>query len=96
MVKNPPGNAGDTGSISKWGKSLGGGNDNLFQYLCWENSRDRGFWQVTVHGGHKESNMTKQHTHTHTHTCINNHLSSELLSQCFIIHFAIHYYIILF
>ena len=32
MVKNLPGNAGDTGSISRWGRSLGGGNGNLLQY----------------------------------------------------------------
>ena len=29
---------------------------------------DRGSWQATVHGGHKESDTTERFTHTHTHT----------------------------
>ena len=32
------------------------------QYSCLENSTDRGAWQATVHGGHKESDMTEQLT----------------------------------
>ena len=44
MVKNPPANAGDPGSIS------GEGNGTLFQYSCLENSMDRGTWWATVHG----------------------------------------------
>ena len=32
------------------GRSLGGGNGNSSQYFCWENPRDRGIWQTTVHG----------------------------------------------
>ena len=31
------------------------------------NFTDRGSWWATVHGGHKESDMT-EYTHTHTHT----------------------------
>ena len=27
---------------------------------------DRGVWQATVHGGHKELDMTELLTHTHT------------------------------
>ena len=49
MVKNPPTNAGETGdadSIPGSGRSLGGGNDNPFQYACLKNSMDRGAWQV--------------------------------------------------
>ena len=52
-VKNTPANAGDirdTGSISRWGRSPGGGNDNPLQYSCLENLMDRGTWQATVHG----------------------------------------------
>ena len=46
-------NAGDNGSVSREGRSLGEGNDNPFQYSCLENSMDRGAWQATVHGvGH--------------------------------------------
>ena len=34
MVKNPPVNAGDAGSIPELGRSLGEGNGNLRQYSC--------------------------------------------------------------
>ena len=53
VVKNLPANAGDvrdTGSISRWGRSPGGGNDNPLQYSCLENLMDRGTWRATVHG----------------------------------------------
>ena len=45
VVKNLPANAGDTrevGSIPGSGRSPGGGNVNLLQYSCLENSMDRG------------------------------------------------------
>ena len=45
VVKNSPANAGavrDTGSIPGSGRSPGGGNGNLLQYPCLENSMDRG------------------------------------------------------
>ena len=38
MVKNPPANAGDAGSIPGLGRSPGGGNGNPLQYSCLENS----------------------------------------------------------
>jgi len=41
---------GDLGSIPGSGRSLGGGNGNLLQYSCLENSMDRRAWRVTVHG----------------------------------------------
>ena len=50
VVKNPPANAGGTGSITGLGRSSEGGNGNPLQYSCLENSRVRGAWQVTVHG----------------------------------------------
>ena len=37
MVENLPGNAGDTGWIPRWGRSLGGGNGYLLQHSCLEN-----------------------------------------------------------
>ena len=40
VVKNPrasAGNIGDTGSIPRWGRSLGGGHGNPPQYSCLEN-----------------------------------------------------------
>ena len=36
VVKNPPVNEEDVGSISRSGRSCGEGNSNLFQYSCWE------------------------------------------------------------
>ena len=50
LVKNPPANAGDAGSILELGRSLGEGNGNLLQYSCLENSVDRGEWQAMVYG----------------------------------------------
>ena len=59
MVKKPPADAGHMGSIPELGRSPGVGNDNQRQYACLENSTDRGIWQATVHGGHKESDTTE-------------------------------------
>ena len=42
-------NAGDLGSISGLGISLGEGNGYPLQYSCLENSMDRGAWWATVH-----------------------------------------------
>ena len=50
VVKNPPVNVGDAGSIPASGRSPGEGNDNPLQYSCLENSMDRGAWQATEHG----------------------------------------------
>ena len=54
VLKNPPANAGDTGdagSIPGQGRSPGGGNHNLLQYSCLENSMDREtWWAKVVHG----------------------------------------------
>ena len=46
MVKNPPANAGDLGSIPGSGRSLGGGNGNPLWYSCLENLMDRGGQKV--------------------------------------------------
>ena len=53
VVKNPPANAGDArdaGWIPGSWRSPGGGNSNLLQYSCLENSTDREAWRATVHG----------------------------------------------
>ena len=68
MVKNPPANAGDLGSIPGLGRSPGVGNGNPLQYTCLENPMDRRDWRVTVHGI-AESDMT-EHACTNTHTHI--------------------------
>ena len=41
VVKNPPVNAGNVGSISGLGRSLGEGNGNPLQYSYLEYSMDR-------------------------------------------------------
>ena len=61
MAKCFPVNAGDTGDadlIPGSGRSLGGGNGNLFQYSCLENPIDKGAWWATVHGVVKEVDIT--------------------------------------
>ena len=44
VVKNPPVNTEDMGSIPGLGRSTGEGNDNSFRYSCLENSMKRGAW----------------------------------------------------
>ena len=47
VVKNPPANARDAGSIPGLGKSPGEGNGNPLQYSCLGNPMDRGAWWAT-------------------------------------------------
>ena len=61
MVKNPPANAEDEGSIPGSGKSPGGGNGNPFQYSCLENPMDREAWKATVHGVTKSWAQLNEH-----------------------------------
>ena len=49
MVKNPPANAGDLGSIPGSERSPER-NGYPLQYSCLKNSMDREAWQATVHG----------------------------------------------
>ena len=49
VVKNPPANAGDVGSIPE-PRRPGGGNGNPLQDSCLGNPMDRGAWRATVHG----------------------------------------------
>ena len=58
VVKNPPANAGDSGSIPVLGISPGEGTGNPLQYSCLENFMDRGAWQARVRGVVKESDTT--------------------------------------
>ena len=53
-------NAGDLGSIPRWGRSPGEGNGNPLQYSCLENPMDRGAWWATVHGVTKSQIQLKQ------------------------------------
>ena len=58
MVKNPPDNGGDTGSIPGSGRSPGLRNGNPLQYSCLGNPMDIGAWQAAVHGVTKELDTT--------------------------------------
>ena len=53
-------NAGDSGLIHGWGRSLGGGYSNALQYSCLENRMDRGAWWTTVHGIAKNQTWPKR------------------------------------
>ena len=55
VVKNPPANAEDTGSIPGSERSPGEGNGYPLQYSCLVNSTDTGAWQ-----SHKESDVTEE------------------------------------
>ena len=50
MVKKSQASAGDSGSFSGLGKSLGADNGDSLQYSRLENPTDRRAWRVTVHG----------------------------------------------
>ena len=50
VVKESACDAGDTGSITGSGRSLGEGNGNPLQYSCLGNAMDRGAWRAAVHG----------------------------------------------
>ena len=58
MVKNPPAEVGDAGSVPGLRRSPGGGNGYPLQYSCLENFMDRGAWRATAHGVAKESDTT--------------------------------------
>ena len=81
MVKNMPGNAGDTkdvGSIPGLGRFPGGGNGNPLHYFCLGNSMDRG----PGGHGHKESDTTRYVHTTQTHIHQNDSLNVIKLHIC--------------
>ena len=62
MVNNLPANAGDAGDIGlipQLGRYPGGGNGNLLQYSCLENSRNKGAYWAMVRVSHKKLNTTE-------------------------------------
>ena len=79
VVKNPPANAGnvrDVGSISRSGRSPGGGNGSPLQYSH-RKFHGQGHLAGYSPWSCKESDMTEHahasHTHTHTHTQSHTH-----------------------
>ena len=50
MVRNPPANAGDVGSVPGLGRSLEERNGNPLQYSCLGNPVDRGAWKAVAPG----------------------------------------------
>ena len=58
MVKNPPANAGDTGTIPGSGRLPGEGSGKPLQYSCLGNLIDRGAWRTAAQGVAKESDTT--------------------------------------
>ena len=62
VVKNPPADAGDAGSIPELERS-GEGNGIPFQYSCLENPTDREAWWPTSHRVTENSDMT-ENAHT--------------------------------
>ena len=58
VVKNLPGNAGDTRDV---------GSVYPLEYSCLENSMDRGAWRAIVHGATKSWTHLSAHTHTTIH-----------------------------
>ena len=59
--------AGDTGSIPRWGRCPEGGNGNPLQCSCLETPTDRGAWRSIVHGVTK-SEVT-EHTYYYYNFC---------------------------
>ena len=59
MIKNPPANSEDEGSIPGSGRSPGGGNSNPLQSSCLGNPMDRRGWWVIVRGVAKELDVTQ-------------------------------------
>ena len=63
VVRNPPADAGDEGSIPGSGRSPGVGNGNPLQNSCLENSMGRGAWGATIHGvAECQTRRSTQHT----------------------------------
>ena len=58
VVKNPPANVRNTGSVPASGRSPVEGNGTPLQYPCLGNPEDRGVWQAIVHGVTKQSDTT--------------------------------------
>ena len=83
MVKNPPANAEDTGSIPGWGRSPGEGNGSSLQYSCLGNPMDRRAWWATVQevrkAGHNSGTNEQQDKHVPGTWLSPSHIHSHLI-----------------
>ena len=74
-------NAGDRGSIPRWGRSPGEGNGKPLQYSCLENPMDGEAWWATVHGVTKSrtwlSDFTSLHFHPNRCESVNHSIMSD-------------------
>ena len=60
VVKNPPANAGNLGSVPEVGRFPGVGYGNPLWCSCLGNPMDRGAGRATVHGVARELDTTEQ------------------------------------
>ena len=65
VIKNPPANAENAGSVPGSGRSPGEGNDNPLQYPCLGNPMDRG--SLRAHEVARESDTTQQPNNNNCH-----------------------------
>ena len=66
VVKNPPANVGDAGSVPGLEKSLREGNDNPLQYSCLGNPHGQRSLVGCSPWGHKELDMTERLNREHS------------------------------
>ena len=82
VVKNPPANAGDAGSIIPGlGRFPRGGNGNPFQYSCLENPHGQRSLVGYSPCAHKELNTTEQLSTAHSTT--ESTFQKIICSDCF-------------
>ena len=81
VVKNPPANAEDPGSIPGSGRSPGRGNDNPLQYSCLENPMDRSLVGCSP-WGRKESDTTERLHFHFSLSCIGEGNGNPLQGSC--------------
>ena len=67
VVKNPPANAGDMGSVPGSGRSPGEENGNLLLYSRLGSPMNRGAWRATVHGVEKSQTQLSTHLSAYTY-----------------------------
>ena len=71
VVKNPPTNAGDMGSVLGSGRYPGGGNGNPLQYSCLVNPMDREYLSRLQFMGSQRiiCDLVTEHACTHNNCC---------------------------